>query len=494
MANVTLAAKAPPAAAGTRAARDALWQMAGFVALTGCSYVMVMLLARGLGPAAYGVYGVIYATLLAAELISRIGVPQALAKLAAGSGGAARQIEATGTTISLLVSLLAFAAFWLAAPWLARLLHVADGTDLFRIAAVDLPFFAVYTALNHVLNGRRNFRGSAIATMIYSFTKVVGTVVMLMGDLTSIEAALVVNILASVIGIAAALPFSGAGPLRPTLGERRPILALALPVALADLCMQTLLALDLWSLNALGAAIPLETRGQYVAALNLARIPNLLAYVLVSMLVPMISHALASGGPEAARRMVLGATRFLLVLVLPACTLIAADAGDILALLFTEAYRPGGHFLALLIFAQGLGFTLLNSLQAMLVGAGAADKGARRIFVALVIGVAANLILVPLLGATGAALAAVLGLASAAVAVAIAVRRRLGALVEPRVAAGSVLLSLGVGLVAWLMPADGLLVLVELAGLFLIYLGLAWAVGLVGRADVAMLRGKAGAH
>ena len=39
-----------------------------------------------------------------------------------------------------------------------------------------------------------------------------------------------------------------------------PILALALPVALADLAMQTLLALDLWSLNALGAAIPPETR------------------------------------------------------------------------------------------------------------------------------------------------------------------------------------------------------------------------------------------
>ena len=464
--------------------------MAGFVVLTGSSYVMVMLLARGLGPAAYGVYGVVYATLLAVELISRIGVPQSMAKLAAGNPDRAGVIEATGTSLSLLVSLVALAMMWTAAPWIARLLHIPDGADLLRIAAIDLPFFALYMILNHVLNSRRDFRASAIVTMVYGATKVVGTAVMLAGDLTSIEAALIVNILASVIGLLAILPQSGTGPLRPTLAERRPILTLALPVALADLAMQTLLALDLWSLNALGAAVPLETRGQYVAALNLARIPNLLAYVLVSMLVPMISHALNAGGPQAARRMVLGATRFLFVLVLPACTLIAADAGDILALLFSEAYRPGAHFLALLIFAQGLGFTVLNSLQAMLVGAGAADKGAKRIFLALAVGALCNLTLVPLLGATGAALAALLGLATAAISVAVVVRRRLGALVEPRVVAGSVLLSLAIGLVAWLMPSSGLVVLVELAGLFAAYLGLAWAVGLVGRADVALLRGR----
>jgi O-antigen/teichoic acid export membrane protein len=379
---------------------------------------------------------------------------------------------------------------WMAAPWLGRLLNVPDGAALFRIAAVDLPFFALYGALVHVLNSRRQFRSSAIAAMLYGLAKVVGVGVMLATGLTSVEAALVVNILASVVGLLGVVGFGGTSPLRPTLAERRPIMAMALSVALADLAVQALLALDLWSLNALGSAVPLETRGQYVGALNLARIPNLLAFVLVSMLVPMISHALAAGGPGAAGRLVLGATRFLLVLVLPACALIAANAGEILALLFGEAYRPGGHFLALLIFAQGLGFTILNALQAILVGAGAADTGARRILVGLAVSAACNLALVPLLGASGAALSAVLGFAAGAIGVAVGVRRRLGVLVEPRVAVGSLLLSLVTGGVAWLLPMGGLLVLVELAGLFLAYLGLAWAVGLIGRADLDMLRGR----
>ena len=98
--------------------------------------------------------------------------------------------------------------------------------------------------------------------------------------------------------------------------------------------------------------------------------------------------------------------------------------------------------------------------------------------------------LVPLLGATGAALSSVLGFAAAAISVAIAVRRRLGALVEPRVAIGSVLLSLAIGLLGWVLPAHGLLILVELGCLFLLYLALAWLAGLVGRADVALLRGQ----
>lgn len=479
-----------PQAAGTRAARDAIWQMGGFFALTLSSYLMVMLLARGLGPAAYGIYGVVYATLLAIELITRLGIPQATSKLAAGSADRVRLIEATGITLALLLSLLALAAMWVAAPLLARLLNVPDGARLFRIASIDLPFFALYGVLIHVLNSRRRFRASGIVTMVYGLGKIVGTVVMLAGGLTSIGAALVVNALASLAGVLALLPQVGLVALKPVLSERGAIVRLALPTALADLCIQTLLALDLWALNALGGGLAPEIRGQYAAALNLARVPNLLAFVLTSMLVPMISHALSSGGLVAARPMVLGATRFLLVLVLPACALIAADAGDILALLFSEAYRPGGHLLALLIFAQGLGFTLLNSLQAILLGAGAADTGARRILVAVVLAVVFNLTLIPLLGATGAALSAVLGFAVAAASVAVAVRRRLGALVEPRVAVGSVLLSLLVGLVGWLIPAGGLVLLVELVALFGLYLGLAWAAGLIGRADLAMLRGR----
>jgi O-antigen/teichoic acid export membrane protein len=479
------------AAITTRAAHGAVWQMLGFVSLTGCSYVMVMLLARGLGPAAYSVYGVIYSTLLATELVLRLGVPQALTKLVAGASGAATRLEATGVTVAVSVNLVAFAAFWLVAPVLARLLNVPDGALLFRIAAIDLPFFALYTVLGHLLGGRREFVAGAVGTIGYAVTKVIGVVLLLATDTLSVGGALLVNVAASVVGLALLLPTAGAAVLRPTLAERAPILALALPVLIADFGVQALLGVDLWLLNALGGHVPAETKGHYVAALNLARVPNLLAFVLATVLIPSIAKAIADRDGASARRLVLGATRFLAVLVLPACALIAVNAREILALLFSEAYAPGAPYLALLIFAHGMGFTCLGALQSILLGAGKAAVGARRIYVGLAIALAVNVVLIPRFGADGAGTGAVLAFATATLLVGAAVRRRLGAIIEPRVALLAILASAGIGAVGWLIPAKGVLVLVELALLGLAHLGVAWLIGLIGKADLLLLRGKA---
>jgi O-antigen/teichoic acid export membrane protein len=448
-----------------------------------------MMLARGLGPAAYSVYGIVYSTLLASELILRFGVPQSLTKLVGGASGSTALLEASGMTIVLLVNLVGFTAIFVMAPQLASLLHVPNGVSLFRIAALDLPFFGLYTCLAHILNGRRDFFVSAIGTMIYGMAKVAGTAVLLAGPGLTVEGALIVNVAASVLGLAVLLVRGGTRVLRPTLTKRTVILALAWPVLLGDIGVQTLLGLDLWSLNALGGAIPAEVKGQYVAALNLARVPNMLAFVLASILMPSIARALADGDKKTALRLVLGATRFLAVMVLPACALIAGSADEILALLFSDAYAGGGRFLAVLIFAQGLGFTCLGALQSILVGAGAAPAGARRIYAGVAVAIVLNFVLVPIFGAIGAAAAAVLALLTAACLVGSEVRRRLGGVVEPKILMWAIAVSAFVGGLGWLVPASGLLVLVKLVVLGLLYLAVAWAVGLASKADLTLLRG-----
>jgi O-antigen/teichoic acid export membrane protein len=175
---------------------------------------------------------------------------------------------------------------------------------------------------------------------------------------------------------------------------------------------------------------------------------------------------------------------------LPAGGLIAANAGELMALLFSEAYRPGARYLALLIFAQGLGFTFLGALQAILIGTGEAAVAARRIYAGLAIGVALNLILIPLYGASGAATAALLSFAVTVVLIAQVVRRRMGVLLDARQALLALLASVLIAIVGWLVPAQGLMVLLELAGLGAAYLGLIWAVGLVDAGDIALLRGR----
>lgn len=477
-------------AIGKVAAVGAIWQLLGFACIVVCGYVASVLLARNFGPAAFGVYGVVYSVLMASELILRLGVPQALTKLISESKAGSPGLQATGLTLTLMINLTGFVVIWAGAPLLADALHVPDGVRLFRIAVIDVPFYALYTCLVHLLNGRREFRITGIASCAYGVAKALGVGVMIATDTVSISGALIVNIAASVVGFAILVPRSGISSYRPGLAEKASIIELAVPITIADLGLQLLLGMDLWLLNALGSSVPAVVKGHYVAALSIARIPNLVTYVLASVLVPSIARAIAGGDRETASRLVLGATRFLAVLVLPACTLIASGAGDLMALLFSEEFRPGANYLALLIFAQGLGFTFLSCLYVILIGTGDTAVAARRIYLGLAISLALNLFLIPLLGATGAAIAAVVSFGTTALLIAQVVRRRMGVLLDKRQALLALLTSVVVGAIGHLVPAAGLLVLVKLAAIGLVYLGTIWMMGLIHAGDLSLLRGR----
>jgi O-antigen/teichoic acid export membrane protein len=392
--------------------------------------------------------------------------------------------------LGLLISLAGFAVLWMIAPWLADWLKVENGSLLFRIAVLDIPFFGLYRVVVHILNGRRDFRTTGKVTCAYALTRTLGIILLVVTGSLSIEGALLVNVIASMVGLLLLLPRTGPLAFQPTLSERTQIMALALPILLSDVGIQCLLGVDLWLLSAFSTPLDAEIRGAYVAALSLARVPNLLTFVLASVLVPSIARALSTGDRDGAIRLVLGTTRLLTVLLLPCGALIVVNAGELMALFFSESYRPGGRYLALLILAQGLGFTFLGALQAILIGTGDAAIAARRILIGLAVAVALNLILIPLYGATGAAVAAILSFAFTVLLVAELVRRRMGVLLETRRALLALMASVLIAVAGWLIPATGLMVLLELAVLGIAYLGLGWILKLFDGSDIALLRGR----
>jgi len=109
--------------------------------LTGSGYAIAVILARGLGPAQYGAYGVIYSLLVAAELAVQFGIPVAVSRLIAEQPSRDRELSHVGLALVLAAYSLAFAITWVSAPQLATLFKIPDGAPLFRIAAIDLPFY-----------------------------------------------------------------------------------------------------------------------------------------------------------------------------------------------------------------------------------------------------------------------------------------------------------------------------------------------------------------
>jgi stage V sporulation protein B len=390
-------------------------------------YLVTIVLARGLGPAEYGVYGVILSILVWIEQIGRFGIPEAVAKLGPEDEERRPRIEQGAQTLLLIVFLPLFALAWLAAPILADLFRVPQGTALFRLAIIDIPFAGCYFIYQGIALGRRNFGAISGGLAIYSLTKLIGVLVALLLGL-SIVSALVVNIL----GTIGALLFLSlrVAPLafRPSFANIRGILYLSLPVGLFSLAVPVVSNLDLWSLKIIGSENA-ATIGMYVAALNIARVPALAFSAINGVILPSLSMALAKEDRALVQHYVQGTGRFLWVTLLPACVLLTLTSKELMILLYSDYYSAGASFLAFQVFALA-SFGVTQVFSEMLVACGNPYLTACVAIGHIPISLFLNLALIPHFGALGASTALILTALCIATATGCLVFQRLGPIIE----------------------------------------------------------------
>lgn len=370
---------------------------------------MAVILGRGLGKELYGVYGVIMSVLLPAELIGRLGIPQATSKLLAEVRGAGRAIESTAITLTSAVFLALGGAFFAAAPWLAAVFEIEDGTRLFRLAAADIPFYGMFFCLQNILNGERRFAAESLGMSLYGVGKALG-VVALLGLGVTLEGALVVNALASVLACGYSAARISPGAFRPTLAAAGPILRLALPTAFFTLGAQLLGNLDLWFLKWVGAPSD-EVVGLYVAANRVAMLPNLALFAITAILVPTVSRAASAGDDAMVRKLVRGAARLLMLAVLPACVYLALRSAPIMVLVYGAEYAGGALYQSLLVLRFGFFGVLLLSACGVLIALGEPRRAALQVLALVVLAALLCLVLIPSFGAIGAAVASLAAVA-----------------------------------------------------------------------------------
>jgi O-antigen/teichoic acid export membrane protein len=450
-------------------------------------YLVAVVLARDLGPVRYGMYGIVYSVLVGAELIGRLGIPQAMSRLIAQRAHSERGLAGTGVSLAIAIYLPLFVLMWFGAPFLARLFNVADGAPFFRVAAIDIPFFGLYFIGSHIVNGRREFLPEAAAVGLYAAAKVVGVLVLVATTVT-IEGALIVNAAASVVALGYLVVKIGLKPFVPRLTHLRPLLSLAIYVGLFSLGAQILVSLDLWALNAIGEGFPNRVKGYYVGATNLGRLANVMAFVMTAVLIPSIAKAVAKGDRDLVSRATRGAGRFLLVLLLPMAAIGMANAGEIMALVYGEPYRAGAPILAMLLISHGVLFTMFVSFSSILIGLSIEKEPAWIALGVIPLAAGLNLVLIPSLGASGAPLAAIVSTSVAATAVAWRVRIHVGEILAVATVARCAALSVFIWAVSILVRSSGPMLLVELVAASVTYLVLAFLIGLIRRSDLELLR------
>jgi O-antigen/teichoic acid export membrane protein len=394
------------------------------------SYVATVILARGLGPGDYGLYGVIISVLVWVEQIGRFTFAPAAAKLIPERDGNSASVERTALFLNLILFFMLFALLWLAGPFLAKIFQVAEGTTLFRIAAFDLPFFGAYVLYLGLLQGRREFAPIGVADSLYSTVKLIG-ILLLLALWLSVPTALIVNVLASVGGLLFVMSRVSVKNLRPENSLIAPLFRLALPLGLFMAALQIVGVLDLWCLQALSPVEDAVTVGVYVAARNIALVPSFVLIAVSDVLLPSLSRALAMKDTGLSQHYVQQAVRFLWTVGLPVTLLIATTAEELATLLFSEVYKDAGPYLSIKAFSATL-LAFIALFASALNARGEPLVSGATVFVLVPIALVLNLFLIPSYGAFGAAWSSVLVALIGAVAFAILAYQRFGTLIKLR--------------------------------------------------------------
>jgi len=423
-------------------------------------YLITVILARNLGPIDYGVYGVIMSVLIWIEVLAGAGVPGATAKLISEYESHAREVEQASRMLVLVVSLVAFSLSWLLAPAFARLFDIDEGTTLFRLAILDVPFAGLYFSYQGLLHGRRQFGTLSISFVLYGLTKLFGILALSILGL-SLSGALIVNVLATVAVLVYLTIKAPPNLLRPSYSFIASMLRVGLVMGFNLVAMQVLTNIDLWSLKILWTG-EAEVIGLYVAALNLAKVLGVVSAPLSGVLFASLSWSLARKDEVAAQSYIGGACRLAFIMLLPSCVLLALHAESVMVLLYSDIYASSGAYLSLQLIAFGL-WAFLDIYLNALASANKFYFVSSIVLALMPISLLLNLALIPRLGAIGAALSLMLTIGLGTTVAAVFAYQRFGPLISlstfRRVVAATALAIL----IGMLIPATGPWLIVRFA-------------------------------
>jgi O-antigen/teichoic acid export membrane protein len=450
----------------------------------GVGYVITAIVARRLGAAGYGVYGVVVSQLIWLEILANAGVPAATATLLAEPGADKDSIDSSAQLLLLIVSAGLVGMCWSMAPFVAAVMHIPHGDTFWRIAVMDLPFAGVYAAYEGSFLGRRRFAINAFAIVIYSATKMCGIAVLLAIGFT-VARVLVVSVASTAI-LAGVLLWRFPVKWRPRAQTMRRLASLSAPIAVYLVLGQILLNLDLWSLQAFGSAASIV--GQYVASGNLSRGLTVIPVVQAGVLLASVSWAVAQGDADRAREHIQESSRFVVIIGACAIILLGIDARAVLSVLFSAPYAGGAPFLRFQLVGLVL-FAIIDAFSHALQGAGKQRTAAVALAVTVPIAVFSNYVLIPRLGGVGAAISMVVGMSFGTLIMGVAAYRHFGRLVRLRMVVRVACAAALVGVLSAMIPTPGFLVLIKLPCMGAIYLLLLYLAGEVTPADFSILSG-----
>jgi len=374
-----------------------------------------------LGIDGYGILSLVLPLQWVSILIAAAGLPPAIAKYVAEYSAKdnkymVKRVIITSAKIMLFMSLLiSVSIFFLAKPLAAYLHCSTDVVILFQIVGLITPFSVVLGLLRGVFQGYQNMTYIFITKAAEQIFMIVLAVCLILIGLYVLGA-----VIGTIIGFAAAAGvalllfrktiwkglINVESPIVPVDEYKlaKKLLVFSFPVILTGLAELAIYDTGTYFIK----IFMNETYvGYYNIASPIARLPLIISSSVAVALLPAASEALVLNGNNLVEKYVKHSYRYMILVLLPLCVVITLYSQQIIAILFPRA--PLAHLFAgdaLNILVIGMAFFSIYIVStSILQGLGKPYLPMFFLILGSIINLISTVILVPLYGLNGAAIA-----------------------------------------------------------------------------------------
>jgi O-antigen/teichoic acid export membrane protein len=406
------------------AARGALLGIVGQAWHLITAFLLYKFLANQLGLASFGQWRLVLSVLVWFEIFVNSGLVKMSTKAIAEKPGEGERLARATYLGQLVVAAGVFGLLVVLAGPIAAGLSDPRAATLLRIAALDIPLYAAFTAAGAIVLGRGHYERQAVAWIIYATAKF-AFIAGLVWFGFSVPGALIGNALSSLVGFAVVfVPWRGAAvPFRDLrrlalelLVASMPFLGLALLEGLGQ-------SVDLWTVSALGTGAVLLS--WYASAAVLADMPTFLLAGVNRVLFPSVASAGADGDHRLVGHYAVQGLRVALIITVFAVAAIAATGRQAL----TFAYNPkyiGAYIPVTFLMVASVGRSVRSACTEVLLATNRSGLAVGILVGSVVLEVVLLVALTPRFGVNGAAAGAALAGLGAGLSASLALRDSIG--------------------------------------------------------------------
>ncbi|RME22421.1 MAG: hypothetical protein D6798_15850, partial [Deltaproteobacteria bacterium] len=384
--------------------------MAGGVGERALRFAINWVLARFLGPAAFGVYSFVQTVVATLVSLAALGTDSGIVYFGARYRQAGEQARLKGTLVACLgIGVVAGALFsgglWLASQQLAAPADKAAAVSALPIGAASVFLGTMLAVLTGGLVAARDMRGQALVLQLGLPALILVTagaaLALGAGETGALWALAVAYGLSVLHGLSWFLRQYGRLLADRTVAlriELIPLLRYSIPQSLARSLYQANLRIDILMLTALAA---LSDVGVYKIATMIAQLGALPVMASTTMFGPVVSELVYSQQRDRLQALLRVVTRWLLIVAAPAYIVLLL-VPDLVLRVFDARYATGGRALAVLMMGQAV-YVACATSGTVVSMAGHSGANLFNGIVSVCLNLALNALLIPRLGLEGAA-------------------------------------------------------------------------------------------